>query len=111
MNPPPKKPPRAVLRLSRMRARVVILMAFVVALLAGCGDSGNSTPVACLEGPEAYERALSAAPDEALLVAVSINASPTRVRSPLDWLRARRSVDRDRHEAQRRSAGGAGRRG
>jgi len=39
-----------------------------VAILAiGCGDSDNSTPVACLEGAEAYERALAAAPDEVLL--------------------------------------------
>ena len=39
-----------------------------MAILAiGCGDSDNSTPVACLEGAEAYERALAAAPDEVLL--------------------------------------------
>jgi hypothetical protein len=50
-----------------MRARVVILMAFVVAVLVGCGNSDDSTPTACLEEPEAYERALSAAPDEVLL--------------------------------------------
>lgn len=38
-----------------------------LALLAGCGDSDDSTPVACLEGAEAYERALAAAPEEVLL--------------------------------------------
>jgi hypothetical protein len=51
----------------RMRARVVIFVAVVVALLAGCGSSDDSTPVACLEGAAAYERALKAAPDEVLL--------------------------------------------
>jgi hypothetical protein len=51
----------------RMRARVVVLMAFVVALVGGCGSADNSTPVACLEGAGAYERALKAAPDEVLL--------------------------------------------
>ena len=50
-----------------MRARVVIFMASFVALLAGCGTSNDSTPVACLEGTSAYERALKAAPDEVLL--------------------------------------------
>jgi hypothetical protein len=38
-----------------------------LALLAGCGRADESTPVACLEGAEAYERALKAAPDEVLL--------------------------------------------
>jgi hypothetical protein len=49
--------------------RVFAVTAFLVAfaLAAGCGSSDDSTPVACLEGPEAYERALSAAPDEVLL--------------------------------------------
>lgn len=49
--------------------RVFAATAFLVALafVVGCGNSDDSTPVACLEGPEAYERALSAAPDEVLL--------------------------------------------
>jgi hypothetical protein len=51
----------------RMRARLVIFMASFIALLAGCGNSDDSTPVACLEGAAAYERALKAAPDEVLL--------------------------------------------
>lgn len=38
-----------------------------LALLAGCGSADETTPVACLEGAEAYERALKAAPDEVLL--------------------------------------------
>lgn len=49
--------------------RVFAASAFLVALalVIGCGDSDDSTPVACLEGAGAYERALSAAPDEVLL--------------------------------------------
>jgi hypothetical protein len=50
-----------------MRARVVIFMASFVAFVAGCGSADDSTPVACLEGAAAYERALQAAPDEVLL--------------------------------------------
>jgi hypothetical protein len=42
-------------------------VAALVAALAGCGSADESTPVACLEGAEAYERALKAAPDEVLL--------------------------------------------
>jgi hypothetical protein len=49
--------------------RVLVVTAFLVALalVVGCGSADDSTPVACLEGSEAYERALSAAPDEVLL--------------------------------------------
>ena len=49
--------------------RVFAVTAFLVALAlaVGCGSADDSTPVACLEGPEAYERALNAAPDEVLL--------------------------------------------
>lgn len=50
-----------------MRARFVITVACFVAFLAGCGSADESTPVACLEGAGAYERALKAAPDEVLL--------------------------------------------
>jgi len=50
-----------------MRARLVISVACFVAFLAGCGSADESTPIACLEGAGAYERALKAAPDEVLL--------------------------------------------
>jgi hypothetical protein len=46
---------------------VAALLTAALALLAGCGNSDGSTPVACLEGAAAYERALQAAPDEVLL--------------------------------------------
>ncbi|HEU5253838.1 MAG TPA: hypothetical protein VFU16_10995 [Solirubrobacterales bacterium] len=49
----------------RLLAASALLVAFAVAI--GCGSADESTPVACLEGPEAYERALTAAPDEVLL--------------------------------------------
>jgi hypothetical protein len=41
------------------------LAALVVA--AGCGGNGDSTPVACLEGADAYLRALERAPGEVRL--------------------------------------------
>jgi hypothetical protein len=47
-----------------------ILLPFVLAavcLAAGCGRGDESTPVACLEGAGAYQRALAAAPGEVLL--------------------------------------------
>lgn len=49
--------------------RVFAASAFLVALalVIGCGSADDSTPVACLEGAEAYERALGAAPEEVLL--------------------------------------------
>lgn len=50
-----------------MRAGIVTLMACVVAVVAGCGDQDDSTPVACLEGAPAYEQALVDAPGEVLL--------------------------------------------
>ncbi|MDQ3726226.1 MAG: hypothetical protein M3335_10130 [Actinomycetota bacterium] len=43
------------------------LLACLVLALAGCGEEDDSTPVACLEGAGAYERALAAAPGEVLL--------------------------------------------
>jgi hypothetical protein len=50
-------------------------MRFVAAVLlvalglagVGCGSQDDSTPVACLEGPTAYEKALREAPGEVLL--------------------------------------------
>jgi hypothetical protein len=50
-----------------MRLAAALLLAALLVLLAGCGNSDDSTPVACLEGAAAYERALKAAPDEFLL--------------------------------------------
>jgi len=49
--------------------RVLAATAFLLALalVAGCGSSDDSTPVACLEGAEAYQQALGAAPGEVLL--------------------------------------------
>jgi hypothetical protein len=43
------------------------LLCVGVLLATGCGDSGDSTPVACLEGAPAYEQALAKAPGEVLL--------------------------------------------
>lgn len=43
------------------------LLIVALGLIAGCGNSDDSTPVACLEGAGSYERALKAAPDEVLL--------------------------------------------
>ena len=45
------------------------LTSLLVCLLAalGCGSQDDSTPVACLEGAAAYEKALKAAPGEVLL--------------------------------------------
>jgi hypothetical protein len=47
-----------------MPTRVAIaLLAVLTALaIAGCGKQDDSTPVACLEGPDAYVSALAAAP-------------------------------------------------
>jgi hypothetical protein len=45
---------------------LAVLAALALAL-AGCGHKEESTPVACLEGPEAYLTALGAAPGEVLL--------------------------------------------
>jgi hypothetical protein len=50
-----------------MRVGVVTLVACFVAVAVGCGDSDGSTPVACLEGAGAYEKALADAPGEVLL--------------------------------------------
>jgi len=49
-------------------ARLAVSLATGVALLAvGCGNQGDSTPVACLEGAAAYETALRDAPGEVRL--------------------------------------------
>jgi hypothetical protein len=48
-----------------MRFAAASLLAALVAF--GCGSQGDSTPVACLEGAGAYEKALRDAPGEVLL--------------------------------------------
>lgn len=53
-----------------MGARIAIAIASLAALTAlvgGCGGRGEETPVACLEGADAYLSALEAAPGEVLL--------------------------------------------
>jgi len=50
-----------------MRAPLVIFLSLVVTLFAGCGERDDSTPVACLEGSEAYVDALAEAPGEVRL--------------------------------------------
>jgi hypothetical protein len=51
----------------RLAALTAIVLIASLALVVGCGSADDSTPVACLEGASAYERALKAAPDEVLL--------------------------------------------
>ena len=50
-----------------MRALLVIVAGCLVTLTLGCGSQDDSTPVACLEGAAAYEKALEDAPGEVLL--------------------------------------------
>jgi hypothetical protein len=51
-----------------MRALALVTFICIAGLLvAGCAGADESTPVACLEGADAYQRALKAAPDEVLL--------------------------------------------
>jgi hypothetical protein len=45
-----------------MRSTAAVLLLALLALLAGCGKGEEATPSACLGGPEAFERALVAAP-------------------------------------------------
>jgi len=48
--------------------KLIAVAALAGLLIAGCGDKDDeSTPVACLKGPVAYEKALEAAPDEVRL--------------------------------------------
>jgi hypothetical protein len=49
-----------------MRTRIGIAL-LGLAVLAGCGSTDSSTPVACLEGGGAYLKALEAAPREVKL--------------------------------------------
>lgn len=49
-----------------MRARIGITL-FALVVLAGCGSTDSSTPVACLEGEGAYLKALDGAPGEVKL--------------------------------------------
>lgn len=51
-----------------MRASpAIVLMAAAALLGSGCGNQGDSTPVACLEGSRAYLTALDDAPGEVKL--------------------------------------------
>jgi hypothetical protein len=44
-----------------------VLLAVLALVGVGCGGQDDSTPVACLEGAAAYEKALRSAPGEVLL--------------------------------------------
>lgn len=48
-------------------AATLLVAACLTGAVLGCGDQDDSTPVACLEGAAAYERALKAAPGEVRL--------------------------------------------
>lgn len=50
-----------------MRLVAAALLAALVLTGIGCGSQSDSTPVACLEGAAAYEKALRDAPSEVLL--------------------------------------------
>jgi hypothetical protein len=50
-----------------MRFAAIALAACLALLAPGCGSQDDSTPVACLEGAAAYEKALKDAPGEVLL--------------------------------------------
>jgi hypothetical protein len=50
-----------------MRSAAAALFACLTLAALGCGGQDDSTPVACLEGASAYEKALQGAPREVLL--------------------------------------------
>jgi hypothetical protein len=50
-----------------VRLALVALTPLAGIAFAGCGSQGDSTPVACLEGAAAYEKALQGAPGEVRL--------------------------------------------
>lgn len=51
-----------------MRLAALALLALACLIAAGCGSrQDEATPVACLEGPATYEKALAAAPGEVRL--------------------------------------------
>lgn len=50
-----------------MRSAAIALFAALALAGVGCGNQDDSTPVACLGGAAAYEKALKAAPGEVLL--------------------------------------------
>jgi hypothetical protein len=50
-----------------MRLAAAVLLACLALTALGCGNQGDSTPVACLEGAPVYEKALRDAPGEVLL--------------------------------------------
>lgn len=50
-----------------MRLVASALLACLCLIASGCGSQDETTPVACLEGPAAYEKALAAAPGEVRL--------------------------------------------
>jgi hypothetical protein len=50
-----------------MRFAAAALLACLSLAALGCGSQGDSTPVACLEGAAAYEKALRSAPGEVQL--------------------------------------------
>ena len=53
--------------IARRRALAAALAAVLALLVAGCGRTEEETPVACLDGADAYLSALSAAPGEVLI--------------------------------------------
>jgi hypothetical protein len=50
-----------------MRRGVPLALVLACLVAAGCGSKDSSTPVACLEGAAAYEKALAQAPGEVRL--------------------------------------------
>jgi hypothetical protein len=53
-------------RFVNYKSTPAVIAVFLFAV-SGCGDQDDSTPVACLEGAAAYQRALAAAPGEVRL--------------------------------------------